>query len=91
MSYPVTLYIYDLSQGMARSLGPALGISDLEGVWHTAIVIHNMEIFFGGSGIEHCHPGATMLGQPMDQKFLGSTNIDQATLTSYLRDIGQSE
>ena len=31
MSYPVQLYIYDLSQGMARSLGPALGLHDLEG------------------------------------------------------------
>ena len=38
MAYPVKLYIYDLSQGMARSLGPALGLHDLEGVWHTAIV-----------------------------------------------------
>ena len=31
MTYPVQLYIYDLSQGMARSLGPALGLHDLEG------------------------------------------------------------
>ena len=62
MPYPVTLFIYDLSQGMARSLGPALGLHDLEGVWHTSIVVHNTEIFFGGSGIEHCLPGGTMLG-----------------------------
>ena len=91
MSYPVTLYIYDLSQGMARSLGPALGLHDLEGVWHTAVVVHGKEIFFGGTGIEHCHPGGTMLGQPMEQKSLGNTNIDMATLTDYLRTIGQSD
>jgi len=91
MSYPVQLYIYDLSQGMARSLGPALGLHDLEGVWHTAIVVHNTEIFFGGSGIEHCLPGTTMLGQPLQTQNLGSTNIDMETLTAYLRTLGQSE
>jgi len=91
MSYPVQLYIYDLSQGMARSLGPALGLHDLEGVWHTAIVVHNKEIFFGGSGIEHCIPGTTMLGQPLKTQNLGSTNIDMENLTAYLRTLGQSE
>ena len=91
MSYPVSLYIYDLSQGMARSLGPALGLHDLEGVWHTSIVIHETEIFFGGGGIEHCLPGGTMLGQPLEQKLLGNTNIDMAALTEYLRSIGQTE
>lgn len=91
MTYPVQLYIYDLSQGMARSLGPALGLHDLEGVWHTAIVVHNTEIFFGGSGIEHCLPGTTMLGQPLDTKLLGKTNVDMENLTSYLRNLGQSE
>ena len=128
MSYPVQLYIYDLSQGMARSLGPALGLHDLEGkfdmkllriiferayvqkkmwnpsmpavfncisnflgVWHTAIVVHNTEIFFGGSGIEHCLPGTTMLGQPLKTQNLGSTNIDMENLTAYLRTLGQSE
>ena len=91
MAYPVKLYIYDLSQGMARSLGPALGLHDLEGVWHTAIVVHNTEIFFGGSGIEHCLPGTTMLGQPLETKSLGNTNIDMENLTAYLTNIGQSE
>jgi hypothetical protein len=91
MSYPVQVYIYDLSQGMARQMGPALGLHDLEGVWHTGIVIHNMEIFFGGGGIEHCLPGTTMLGQPLEKKLLGNTNIDVDNLTLYLRNIGQSE
>ena len=38
MSYPVQLYIYDLSQGMARSLGPALGLHDLEGEFDMTLV-----------------------------------------------------
>ena len=91
MSYPVTLYVYDLSRGMARTLGPSLGLPNLDGVWHTAIVVHDTEIFFGGSGIEHCLPGTTMLGRPMETKNLGSTSISMENLTNYLRQIGQSE
>jgi len=91
MTYPVHLYIYDLSQGMARSLGPALGLHDLEGVWHTAIVVHNKEIFFGSSGIEHCPPGATMLGQPLETKLLGKTNVNMENLTAYITNLGLSE
>lgn len=53
--------------------------------------MHNTEIFFGGSGIEHCLPGTTMLGQPLQTQNLGSTNIDMENLTAYLRTLGQSE
>ena len=91
MAYPVEVFIYDLSQGMARTLGPSLGLPNLEGVWHTSIVVHGTEIFFGGSGIEHCIPGTTMLGQPQEKKSLGNTSIDMNNLTSYLRQIGQTE
>ena len=91
MTYPVTLYLYDLSQGMAKSIGPALGISDLEGIWHTAIVVHDMEFFFGGSGVEHCPPGATMLGQPLKKISLGKTSVELGALTTHLRTIGQTD
>ena len=40
---------------------------------------------------EHCLPGTTMLGQPLDTKVLGKTNVDMENLTSYLRNLGQSE
>jgi len=72
-------------------LGPTLGLPNLEGVWHTSIVVHGTEIFFGGSGIEHCIPGTTMLGQPQEKKNLGNTSIDMNSLTSHLRQIGQTE
>ncbi len=90
MSFPVTVYIYDLCQGMARQLGPTIGLHDLEGVWHTAIVVHGTEIFYGGGGIEHCSPGGTMLGEPREKKFLGNTAIDMSTMTMFLLSIGQT-
>ena len=91
MAYPVEVFIYDLSQGMARPLGPTLGLPNLEGVWHTSIVVHGTEIFFGSSGIEQCIPGSSRFGQPREKKNLGNTSIDMNTLTSYLQQVGQTE
>ena len=34
------VYIYDLSQGMARNLGQQLIGRPIEGIWHTAVVVH---------------------------------------------------
>ena len=28
----------------------------LEGIWHTGIVVFNREYYYGGSGIESCRP-----------------------------------
>jgi len=85
MSYPVELYIYDLTRGMANSIAPMLGINfDIEGVWHTAIIVHGREWFFGASGVESCHPGTTMLGQPLKTESLGRTAIDPQTFNDYI-------
>ena len=40
MGYPVQVYIYDLSQGMARQMGQAIIGRPIEGIWHTAVVVH---------------------------------------------------
>ncbi len=78
MGHKVELYIYDLSGGMAKSLLPMLGLNfDLEGVWHTAIVVHGLEWFYGSSGIEHCSPGGTLMGRPLKIEQLGETSISQ--------------
>ena len=97
MGYKVELYIYDLSAGMARNIGPmlggfagALGLNfEIEGIWHTAIVVHNTEWFFGGGGIEHCPPGGTIMGQPLRVEHLGETNLDLAAFRDYLYGLGQ--
>ena len=91
MSYPVEVYIYDLSQGMARPFGACLALPNLEAIWHTAIVVHGTEIYFGRSGIEQCIPGTTKLGQPREKRNLGNTSIDMSSLTAYLSQIGQTE
>jgi len=85
MGYKVQVYIYDLTQGMARTMGPALIGRPLDGVWHTAVVVFGKEYFYGGSGIEFCNPGGTMLGQPLQVEDLGETEITENLFQDYLR------
>jgi len=85
MGFKVQVYIYDLTQGMARSLGPALLGWPLEGVWHTAIVVYGKEYFFGGSGVQWCSPGTTVMGQPLKVEELGETQVTEELFADYLR------
>jgi len=69
MAYPVKLFIYDLSGGMAKRFAPLFGIDfEIEGIWHTSIVVHGMEVFFGSEGIQYCKPGGTAMGPPLLQE-----------------------
>jgi len=89
MGFPVQVYIYDLSQGMARNLGQQLIGRPIEGIWHTAVVVHGKEYFFGGGGIESCNPGGTQLGQPLKIEQVGQTEIDAGMFMEYLQAQGR--
>lgn len=89
MGYPVQVYIYDLSQGMARQMGQAIIGRPIEGIWHTAVVVHGQEYFFGGGGIEQCPPGTTQLGQPLKVEQLGETELGPDLFLEYLQTQGR--
>lgn len=46
--YTVSLYLYDISNGMAKSFSPMLIGKVIEGVWHTGLVVYGKEYFYGG-------------------------------------------
>uniref|UniRef100_A0A3Q2ZGB3 palmitoyl-protein hydrolase n=1 Tax=Kryptolebias marmoratus TaxID=37003 RepID=A0A3Q2ZGB3_KRYMA len=84
VSYPVKLYIYDISRGMARQLSlQMLGE-------HTGVVVHGQEFFFGGAGISSCAPGGTVLGQPDSVVDMGSTEVPEDIFTEYLTSLSES-
>lgn len=89
-SYGVQVYIYDITKGMARQLSPVMIGKQIEGVWHTAIVVYGKEYFFGGAGIGECPPGNTILGPPDLTVDLGSTEVPEEVFMSYLTSLGES-
>lgn len=42
------LRVYDLSQGMAKVLSPSLIGKQIDGIWHTGIVVYGKEYFYSG-------------------------------------------
>ncbi|XP_022598487.1 desumoylating isopeptidase 1-like [Seriola dumerili] len=89
-SFPVKLYIYDLSRGMARQLSSVMLGKHLDGIWHTAIVVHGQEYFFVGEGINKCSPGGTPLGEPDSIVDLGFTEVPAELFTEYLTSLAES-
>lgn len=77
----VQVYVYDLSQGMARQLSPALLGKQIDGIWHTGVVVYGTEFYFGG-GICLCPTGHSPYGAPV-QGMCASTYLGRVcTFTS---------
>lgn len=50
--YKVVLRVYDISQGMAKALSPALLGKQIEAIYHTGIAVYGREYFYSG-GIQN--------------------------------------
>lgn len=84
-SFEVQLYIYDISNGMAKQFAPMVGIP-LDGIWHTGIIVYGWEFFYGG-GISYDVPGMTPFGAPTKKISLGKTAIPLDIFQTFLSDI----
>ncbi|XP_064612041.1 uncharacterized protein LOC135476036 isoform X2 [Liolophura sinensis] len=87
---PVKLYIYDISKGMARGMSMALLGKQIDGVWHTSVMVYGQEFYFGGGGIESCPPMGTILGQPDSIQDMGTTQVPQEVFRDYLQELSAS-
>ena len=47
--------------------------------------MYGKEYFFGGSGVQWCSPGTTVMGQPLQVEDLGETQITEEVFADYLR------
>ncbi|KAF7299157.1 hypothetical protein MIND_00864300 [Mycena indigotica] len=82
----VKLYIYDLSNGLAKSLSQQLTGRQIDGIWHTSIVVFGKETFYG-QGISVTLPGRSHHGQPLQVVDLGETMLDEETWQEYLEEM----
>jgi hypothetical protein len=80
----VTLYVYDLSQGLARQMSPAFLGKTIDAIYHTGIVVFGYEYYYGG-GIQAARPGNTAAGSPMQRLELGRTTMSQQAFHDFLR------
>ncbi|KAL1722832.1 PPPDE putative peptidase domain-containing protein [Schizophyllum commune] len=88
MTSPVKLYVYDLSNGLAKQLSLQLTGKQIDGIWHTSVVVFGKEIFYG-QGISITQPGRSHHGQPLEVIDMGETAIDEETFNEYLEEMRQ--
>ena len=61
-TWKVQLYVYELSGGMAAAMSMSMIGKQIDGIWHTGIVVYGKEYFYGG-GISWAMPGTTPFGK----------------------------
>ncbi|KAA1479311.1 DUF862-domain-containing protein [Dentipellis sp. KUC8613] len=88
MANPVKLYVYDLSNGLAKAMSQQLTGKQIDGIWHTSVVVFGREVFYG-QGIDITRPGGSHLGQPLQLVDMGETAIDEPTFEEYLSEMRQ--
>ena len=81
--YPVTLFVYDISNGLARQMSPMIVGKLVEGIWHTSIVVHNKEYYFQG-GVYGDDPKTTPFGNPVKEIVLGTTELNRDDIEQYI-------
>ncbi len=86
MATTVTLNVYDISGGMAQQMSRALIGRQIDGIWHTGIVVYGTEFFFGG-GICEMPPKSTPYGQPVKELPMGTTEIPEDVFRDFLNSI----
>lgn len=85
-SWKVSLNVYDLSGGLAKQMSQAIVGKQIDGIWHTGIVVYNKEFYFGG-GIMYDRPAMTPFGQPTKSIDLGETEVPESMFMELLKDL----
>ena len=80
----VWLYQYDLTNGIGPKICKFMTGIEIEGVWHTSLVVFGREYFFGG-GIQCDLPGYTPYGTPLKKSVFGTTTKTKEEFEEYLK------
>ncbi|KAM0285995.1 hypothetical protein ACHAQH_001184 [Verticillium albo-atrum] len=79
----VTLFTYDLSQGLARQMSQGFLGFQLDAIYHTSIHLNGLEYVYDG-GIVAIRPGSSHLGRPMQRIPLGKTELPMDVIEEFL-------
>ncbi|KAK5119022.1 hypothetical protein LTR62_000233 [Meristemomyces frigidus] len=82
----VQLYVYDLTNGLAKQMSMAMIGIHLEAVYHTSLVFDGIEYFFG-SGVNTMRAGSTHHGRPIEIITLGTTQLPLEVILDYLESL----
>ena len=66
MSEKVTLALYDITGGMAKSMSMMFLGHQIDAVYHSSLIVFNKEYYFGG-GICIDQPEQTPFGKPIEK------------------------
>merc|ERR1740121_2106067 len=81
--HDVRLFAYDLSKGKAQAMSKWLPMPELEGLWHTGLVVFGWEYFYCGDVI--CAvPGETIFGKPARHISMGYTLRSRVELHQFI-------
>lgn len=79
----VVLHVYDLSQGLAAQLSRALTGRQIDGIWHTGVVVNGVEYYWGGE-LRAEPAGRTQYGRPVRVVPLGRTHIPDDVIRTFV-------
>eukprot|EP01024_Parvocaulis_polyphysoides_P009742 TRINITY_DN13134_c0_g2_i2.p1 TRINITY_DN13134_c0_g2~~TRINITY_DN13134_c0_g2_i2.p1 ORF type:complete len:196 (+),score=20.27 TRINITY_DN13134_c0_g2_i2:119-706(+) len=82
----VRLHVYDISMGMAKVMSQGILGKQIDGIYHTGVVLGNTEYYFG-DGIQRAPPGQTPFGQPTEVMDLGKTFVTQDLIDDFINDV----
>nr|KMM71899.1 hypothetical protein CPAG_08198 [Coccidioides posadasii RMSCC 3488] len=85
----VTLYIYDLSNGLARNLSLQITGTQIDAIYHTSLVFAGVEYYFG-RGIQQAAPGSTHHGQPIETLLLGRSELPMEVIIEYMDSLART-
>eukprot|EP00928_Gymnodinium_smaydae_P013370 TRINITY_DN1487_c1_g1_i1.p1 TRINITY_DN1487_c1_g1~~TRINITY_DN1487_c1_g1_i1.p1 ORF type:complete len:828 (+),score=150.53 TRINITY_DN1487_c1_g1_i1:80-2563(+) len=80
----VHLLRYDITQGKVGWLAPVLVGQSVEGIWHTSILVHDREYWFGGKIFES-QPYTTPFGKPTKTEVIGGTMRTRDDLWNFIQ------
>ena len=83
----VQVYVYDLSQGLARVYSPMLLGILIDAIYHTSVVIRIKEYYLDQGIKVNSPPGHTKYGTPLEVLEIGTTGVDDELLNDFINEL----